>query len=191
MIEVILITLLMLATAVCFSPHPSTGLDNLQRRSKLHRLKSFGGLQPENEEPLLVIFQRAVVLQRSGDHRGALKDYELFLKAARQCDVSPEMYAEVHVNIGAVCVKDSEIDLARHHFELALEHRQVGTAHVNLALILLREGSRTMDPRAGVAALEGARGHCETAVQLGDSEQSKSMATSLLRDIKGMLEKMI
>lgn len=144
----------------------------------------------ENEEPLSVIFQRAVVLQRSGESDEALKDYDLFIKAAKQCDVSPEMYAEVHVNIGAVYFKENNTVLARHHFEQALKHRQVGTAYVNLALIALKEGSKTMNPRAGMSALREAKNQCVKAIELGDSPQSNAMATDLLEKIEGMMEKM-
>lgn len=144
----------------------------------------------ENEEPLSVIFQRAVVLQRSGDHKEALKEYELFIKAAEQCDVSPVMYAEVHVNIGAVYVKEKNTGKARYHFEKALQHRQVGTAHVNLALLALQQGSKTINPTSGYSALKDAKIHCEKAIELNDNEQSKSAALRLLEDINKILGKM-
>ena len=141
----------------------------------------------DNEEPLSVMFQRAVVLQRAGDHKAALKEYELFIKAAKQCDVSPEKFAEVHVNIGSVYVKDQNKEMAKHYFEQALTFRPMGTAHVNLALLALQKGSNTMDPRAGTACLEEAKNHCEKAVGLNDDTQAKQMATRLLEDIDQML----
>lgn len=147
----------------------------------------------ENEEPLSVIFQRGVVLQRSGDHEGALKEYKLFIKAAEGCGVSPDMFAEVHVNIGAVYFKDIENeDLAKHHFELAIGYRPVGTAYVNLALIALRKGasSGNSDPATGRACLEEARTNLETAIELGDTEQSKMAAIKLLEDVKAITKQM-
>lgn len=52
---------------------------------------------PDNmdEIPLSQIFQRAMVLQRSGvDRDGALKAYEEFLTVAKLHDVDPSLYAE-------------------------------------------------------------------------------------------------
>jgi len=143
----------------------------------------------ENEEPLSVIFQRGVVLQRSGDHKGALKEYQFFVKAAEGCGVSPTMFAEVHVNIGAVYFKDIQNEeLAKHHFELAIGYRPVGTAYVNLALIALRNGSNAgaSDPATGMACLEEARSHLEKAIELDDSEQSKTAALRLLGDVEAI-----
>ncbi len=147
----------------------------------------------ENEEPLSVIFQRGVVLQRSGDHEGALKEYKLFIKAAEGCGVSPNMFAEVHVNIGAVYFKDIQNEAkAKHHFELAIGYRPVGTAYVNLALIALRKGANvgSSDPATGRACLEEARTHLEKAIELNDTEQSKTAATRLLEDVEAITKQM-
>ena len=147
----------------------------------------------ENEEPLSVIFQRGVVLQRSGDHEGALKEYKFFIKAAEGCGVSPKMFAEVHVNIGAVYFKNIQNEeLAKHHFELAIGYRPVGTAYVNLALIALRKGSNagTSDPAVGRACLEEARSCLEKAIELNDSEQSKTAALKLLEDVEAIMRQM-
>lgn len=147
----------------------------------------------ENEEPLSVIFQRGVVLQRSGDHEGALKEYKLFIKAAEGCGVSPNMFAEVHVNIGAVYFKDiRNEDKAKHHFELAIGYRPVGTAYVNLALIALRKGANagTSDPATGRACLEEARTYLEKAIELNDTEQSKQAAIRLLEDVEAITKQM-
>ena len=53
-------------------------------------------------EPLNRIFQRAVVLQRMGDRSGCLREYEKFITVANVHDVDPMLYAEVHVNVGAI-----------------------------------------------------------------------------------------
>lgn len=184
MISDIFFIFFILTVADCFSPVPYS---TSRRFCRVAQPLKTGGAVLDNEEPLSVMFQRAVILQRSGDHTAALKEYELFIKAAKQCDVSPEMYAEVHVNIGAVYVKDRNIEMAKHHFEQALRYRQLGTAHVNLALLALQKGSLTMDPTAGIAALEEAKEHCEKAIELNDSAESKKMAIHLLKDIDRML----
>ena len=53
----------------------------------------------ENEEPLSVIFQRAVVLQRSGDHKEALKEYELsgviFIRAKIFSEMSAAGFSDI------------------------------------------------------------------------------------------------
>ena len=42
--------------------------------------------------PLNQIFQKAVVLQRSGDRYGALREYDQFLRVAKSHDVDPSLY---------------------------------------------------------------------------------------------------
>ena len=42
--------------------------------------------------PLNQIFQKAVVLQRSGDRSGALREYKQFVKVANSQDVDPSLY---------------------------------------------------------------------------------------------------
>ena len=118
----------------------------------------------EQEEPLSVIFQRGLILQRSGQYTQALQEYKFFVKAAEQCDVPAAMYAEVHVNMGAVYLRQQQQqqntntnttttkntttttnqhhrDRAKHHFLVAIQSRPLRTAYVNLALLLLQEGT--------------------------------------------------
>ena len=47
------------------------------------------------EVPLNQIFQKAVVLQRSGDRDGALDQYKQFLKVAESHDVDPLLYVSL------------------------------------------------------------------------------------------------
>lgn len=49
------------------------------------------------ELPLNQIFQRAVVLQRSGERSGSLEEYKQFLKVAESHDVDPTLYVSYHV----------------------------------------------------------------------------------------------
>eukprot|EP00536_Pseudo-nitzschia_multiseries_P002849 jgi/Psemu1/184473/e_gw1.39.87.1 len=165
----------------------------VQRQSYSDDINDGGEGVLENEEPLSVIFQRGLVLQRSGDYNGALKEYKFFIKAAEGCGVSPEMFAEVHVNIGAVYFKEIENeDLAKHHFELAIQYRPIGTAYVNLALIALRKGSQAgaSDPATGRVCLVEARSNLEKAIGLNDSEQTKMAAIQLLEDVDAIMGQM-
>ena len=141
-----------------------------------------------DDEPLSARFQRAVVLQRAGDHMLALKEYQTFVKAAEQCDVSPSTYAEVYVNMGAVYTKLREKKEARKCFESALQYREIGNAHVNLALLVLSEGQSSLDPRDGMKALNLAKEHCSKAVELNDDVHSVNGATRLLGDIEKMFD---
>lgn len=147
-------------------------------------------IELENEEPLSVIFQRAVVLQRAGSPDEALKEYELFLKAARQCQVDPSQYAEVHINMGAIYLRKATADcvpMAKEQFEKALEHRPIGTAHINLAALALREASQSTDREEGLECIQRAKAHCETVLELNQDRQSIEMAYRLLKDINRMM----
>ena len=147
-----------------------------------------------DDEPLSSRFQRAVVLQRAGDHMSALNEYQIFVKAAEQCDVSPAMYAEVLINMGAIYfskLKDKQ--KARQQFETALTYRDIGSAHVNLALLTLSESQfQSSNPNTGVNiaedALLTARDHCTQAIQLNDNINTVNGATRLLNDIEAMLQ---
>jgi len=148
-----------------------------------------------NDESLLLRFQRAVVLQRAGQYNDALREYQTFVKAAESCNVSPEMYAEVHVNMGAIYMKLKDWTKARNNFKRAIDHRRRGkddddddennvrsaaSAHVNLALCLLAErqelslkgaagattgGTSALDRSRDVSALQEARYHCQRAME--------------------------
>jgi len=47
------------------------------------------------EVPLNQIFQKAVVLQRSGDRDGALVQYKQFLQVAESHDVDPSLFVSL------------------------------------------------------------------------------------------------
>jgi tetratricopeptide (TPR) repeat protein len=150
---------------------------------------------PLNDESLVLRFQRALVLQRAGEYDKALHEYQTFVKAAESCNVSAEMYAEVHVNMGAIYMKLKNWPEARHHFKRAIAHRDVlGNAHVNLALCLLAErqamslfqsssssgasstsSTTTADRnRDDVSALKEARYHCKRALDIyNDQDDDK------------------
>jgi tetratricopeptide (TPR) repeat protein len=128
------------------------------------------------------------MLQRSGDHEAALKEYDMFIKAAKSLDVSPERYSEVHINIGAAQIKNRNMEEAKYHFEQALGYRQIGKAYVNLAVLALQKASMTMDPSEGIAALQEAKIHCEKALALNDDRQSTVTANRLIDDIDRMLQ---
>jgi len=150
-----------------------------------------------DEEPLSAKFQRAVVLQRSGDHSSALAEYDTFLKAASQCQIPPEMYAEVHVNRGAIYFRTlKDFAMARECFEEALEYREVGRACINLALLALTEGQKmNAANEEAVEKLEEARGYCLRALSLekggsNDDATAIQSANKLLKDIEFMSQRM-
>jgi tetratricopeptide (TPR) repeat protein len=141
-----------------------------------------------DDEPLSARFQRAVVLQRAGDHMGALKEYETFIKAAESCDVDQESFAEVHVNVGAINVKLKNMKEAKRNFQKALSFREMGSAHINLALLALAEGKASVNPVDGIEALKIARIHCQRVMELNDDNAAIQIAEKLLRDIQLMLK---
>lgn len=146
----------------------------------------------DNEEPLSVMFQRAVVCQRAGNYEEALKEYKLILQAARQCDVAPDKYAEVHVNIGALYLRNSkDATQAKFHFQTALEHRPMGTAHVNLAVLLLQELSTVQDKEVGLDILSEAKRHCKEALSLPEEGHEHTVATRLLQDMNQMMSQLV
>lgn len=160
---------------------------------------SASSVELENEEPLSVIFQRAVVLQRAGSYPAALEEYDLFLKAARQCSVDPIRYAEVHVNRGAIFLRQGKTASAQEEFEAALEHRPtMGTALVNLAVLALQQASQSQSPQVGLECLETAQFYCQKVLDAASSSsslpsqdqdpQSVATATRLLKDIQQMMD---
>jgi len=104
--------------------------------------------------------------------------------------VSPELYAEVHVNVGAIYFqKRGDLVRAREHFETALRYRDLGSCRVNMALLALREGRRSGSAGdvVGREALVEAQGHCRRAIELEDDLRSVDGARRLLGDIEKML----
>lgn len=144
-------------------------------------------MELDNEEPLSLLFQRALVLHRAGSIDKALENYQLFCKAAQQCEVDPFQYAEVHVNMGAIYIKKGDSDSAKESFNEALKHREIGTAHVNLAVLQLQLASSLISPQAGLECLQVAKGHCQKAVALNDDPPSFETASRLLVDIDRMM----
>jgi len=145
-------------------------------------------MELENEQSLATVFERALILQRAGNTQEALEQYQLFCKAAAQCKVDPSQYAEVHVNMGAIHLRQNQPDLARDHFGEALQHRQLGTAHVNLAVLNLRQATSVATLREeGLKCLQSAKHHCQKAVALKDDPRSVDTAKRLLMDIDKML----
>ena len=76
------------------------------------------------------------MLQRAGDKDGALDNYQIFLAAAKENEAPPDTYAEVLVNIGTIYAMRSDPVRAKQHFEEALQYRDIGSARVNLAVLL-------------------------------------------------------
>ena len=153
------------------------------------------------EIPLSQIFQRAMVLQRTGvDRAGALKAYTHFLQVAELHEVEPHLYAEVFANMGALYAmeaKDANAgtrkelrDKAKSSFRKAVEYRPgLGSAWVNLALIIMADRKESVDALAVENVLEKARSCCERALGLdNDDERSRSLANKLIGDIDIMMK---
>jgi tetratricopeptide (TPR) repeat protein len=145
-------------------------------------------IELDNDENLKALFERAVVLQRSGSHMEALEEYERFIKAAKSTKQEPKKYAEVFVNMGAIQLKSKNREMAKHYFKEAIKYRKIGTAYVNLALLALQEGSQSGDPQVGLNALREAKDLCEKATELEEDKQSVATAAKLLDDIDIMLK---
>lgn len=160
---------------------------------------------PENmdEVPLAQIFQRAMVLQRSGIRDDAIKAYEEFLQVAELHNVDPSLYAEVYANMGAIFAmqgKDSDTKERKHEirqkakasFQKAVEYRPgLGTAWVNLALLLLAEGKDNSgyDAFAVEKVLKEARSCCERALGMeNEDKRSWQLANKLIGDIDVMMK---
>jgi tetratricopeptide (TPR) repeat protein len=155
--------------------------------SALHERRT---IELDNDENLKAIFERAVVLQRSGSHMEALEEYERFIKAAKSTNQDPKKYAEVFVNMGAIQLKSKNREMAKHYFKEAIKYRKIGTAYFNLALLVLQEGSQSTDPQVGLNALKEAKDLFEKAIELEDDKQSVATAAKLLDDIDIMLNQM-
>jgi tetratricopeptide (TPR) repeat protein len=160
---------------------------NSSKRSQ--RATSLGGqnaMELDNEESLKALFQKAVVLQRSGSHDEAREEYERFIKAAKSTNQAPKTFAEVYNNLAAIELRSKNREMAKHYFQEALKHRKLGNAYVNLALLALQEGSQSLDPRVGLSALAEAKELCEKALELKNDKQAIAMAEKLLSDIDEM-----
>ena len=144
---------------------------------------------------------RHIVLQRTGvDRAGALKAYTHFLQVAELHEVEPHLYAEVFANMGALYAmeaKDTNArtrkelrDKAKSSFRKAVEYRPgLGSAWVNLALIIMADGKESVDALAVENVLEEARSCCERALGLdNDDERSRSLANKLIGDIDIMMK---
>ncbi|KAL3777374.1 hypothetical protein ACHAWO_009681 [Cyclotella atomus] len=156
-----------------------------------------------DEVPLAQIFQRAMVLQRSGIRDDAIKAYEEFLQVAELHNVDPSLYAEVYANMGAIFAmqgKDSDTKERKHEirqkakasFQKAVEYRPgLGTAWVNLALLLLAEGKDNSgyDAFAVEKVLKEARSCCERALGMeNEDKRSWQLANKLIGDIDVMMK---
>mmetsp|Transcript_38423 Transcript_38423/g.91987 ORF Transcript_38423/g.91987 Transcript_38423/m.91987 type:complete len:218 (-) Transcript_38423:42-695(-) len=160
------------------------------------------GESPQEEQPLNQIFQKAVVLQRSGDREGALDEYTRFLRVAISNDVDPELFAEVYANVGAIYAMQSKgeadkgaraklRDRAKSAFQEAVRHRpSLGSAWCNLALLLLAEGKDMGGHADPSSIIKEARSCCERALAIdNDVEQSRELAYRLIRDIDNLTKK--
>ena len=137
---------------------------------------------------LLGQFRLGLTKQRAGDADGALDAYEVFVNAAQEYGAPPHTFAEVLVNMGILHAQRRHHMAARASFERALECRPLASAHVNLALLCLAEGSAAAKAEGllgsmPVNALHAAKEHCWSAIELNDDERSVETAERLLGDM--------
>ncbi len=131
------------------------------------------------------LFEEAVVLQRASMPDKALEAYDSFLQAAHSCGLADTHVAEAYVNQGTIHARRGQRARARALFERALQQRSIGSAHLNLALILLAE--HTEATRAGdttTTLVPEAAEHCRRAVALRDDEFTFAKAQQVLLDIE-------
>ena len=127
------------------------------------------------------------MLQRAGDKDGALDNYQIFLAAAKENEAPPDTYAEVLVNIGTIHAMRSDPVRAKQHFEEALQYRDIGSARVNLAVLLLQQVSAAAKSGAlqrQEELVKEAMMHCQRTVALQDDPNAVASANRLLADIK-------
>lgn len=94
------------------------------------------------------VFEQAVKYHKLGQFERAKNSYTGLIAAIEDQCVPKKAMAEVYVNIGNIYSQQKDIKNAKKYFTTALEHRNIGTAHVNLALIALSEGKIITDKNA-------------------------------------------
>lgn len=156
-----------------------------QKKSLLIHRQSFSS----NDESLSTRFSRAVILQRSGEYSQALQEYQTFIKAAESLDIDSTTYAEVYINMGSTYMKLSQYEEAKECFLKGIEMREMGSAYLNLALLVLTQGQQSQDRQTGIDALLEAKGYLLNVVRLKDDERSLQAALKLMNDVNDMLIK--
>jgi tetratricopeptide (TPR) repeat protein len=136
------------------------------------------------------LFNSALMFQRAGIHEDAARDYELFLSVAKEVGAPEEAVAEVHVNLGQCKARLGDRKAAKHHFMEALEKRDLATARVNLALLILADGqSREVPGTVLVSSLQEAIDQCNSALKVVDKndERTRNTAERIIRDAMNAL----
>ena len=159
-----------------------------QKKSLSLHYQSFSS-NDNNDESLSTRFSRAVILQRSGEYSQALQEYQTFIKAAESLDIDTATYAEVYINMGSTYMKLSQYQEAKECFIKGIEMREMGSAYLNLALLVLAQGQQSQDRQAGIDALLEAKGYLMNVVRLKDDERSLQAALKLINDVNDMLIK--
>jgi len=176
----VMLTVLVLTQAVLFRSGTRLSV-GVARRSAV---RSCAAAEPDFGSTLQSTFEAALAHQRAGDSDGALARYELFVQAAEQCDIPPLTYAEVLVNMGTIYAKRRDKERARGFFKRALGLRELGSAHLNLALLELAAGGEARTGQMPIDVLERAEWHCKRAIALRDEPGSFAVAQRVLQDIQ-------
>ena len=92
--------------------------------------------------------------------------------------------------MGAIYLKKGKAKEAAEQFNNALKYRQIGMAHVNLAVLNLQQATSSITIPTGEEAIQyltTAKDHCDKAVNLNDDPRTVETANRLLSDIDKML----
>lgn len=118
-----------------------------------------------------------------------MQEYQTFIKAAESLDIDSTTYAEVYINMGSTYMKLSQYEEAKECFLKGIEMREMGSAYLNLALLVLTQGQQIQDRQTGIDALLEAKGYLLNVVRLKDDERSLQAALKLMNDVNDMLIK--
>lgn len=90
------------------------------------------------------MFEEAIKLQNTGNFKDAISIYNSLISTMEDYCVPKKAMSEIYVNLGKISSQQTDFKTAKKHFEMALKHRpNLGTAHVNLALLALSQGKVT------------------------------------------------
>lgn len=166
---------------------------NYTPRSRRLGRQRLAAISDDSSSTLQGCFEKGLMLQRAGDSDGALEQYETFVDVAKQFSAPPLTFAEVKVNMGSIKAKKKQHAAAKALFEEAIQARELGIAHVNLALVILSEASERIGATGEMpsSAVADAASHCRRALELQDDDRSCAIATRVLEDLEKKMRKRI
>lgn len=181
-------TVLFVLLVQSFLATPERHALQTSKRLGQNRFSAILQIGDESTVSLLSQFNLGLTLQRAGDPEGALEAYEVFISAAEESGTPTKTFVEALTNVGIIQAQQRNRAGARTSFERALAHRPMGSAHVNLALVCLAEGSAAAADNGQkgfmpLGAIQEATTHCKAAIELNDDPNSVKTAERLLGDM--------